>query len=38
MINKYEYYEHMKQQIAAEAKTQEEYEKRVRALADKLKI
>lgn len=37
-MNKYEYYEHMKQQIAAEAKTQEEYEKRVRALAERLKL
>jgi hypothetical protein len=37
-MNKYEYYEQMKQKIAAEAKTQEEYEKRVRALAEKLKL
>ena len=37
-MNKYKLYEMLKKQIAAEAKTPEEYEKRVKALAKKLKI
>ena len=37
-MSKFDLYERIKKQIAREAKTQEEYEKRVKALADKLKI
>lgn len=37
-MTKYELYEKIKKQIANEAKTPEEYEKRVKALAKKLKI
>ena len=37
-MTKYQLYEHIKKQIANEAKTPEEYEKRVKALAKKLKI
>ena len=37
-MSKYEAYERIKKQIAREAKTPKEYEKRVKALAKKLKI
>ena len=37
-MTKYQLYEQFKKQIANEAKTQEEYEKRIKALAKKLKI
>lgn len=37
-MTKYQLYEKIKKQIANEAKTPEEYEKRVKALAKKLKI
>lgn len=37
-MTKHQLYEHIKAQIAREAKTQAEYEKRVKALAKKLKI
>lgn len=37
-MNKYRLYEQIKAKIAKEAKTPEEYEKRVKALAKKLKI
>ena len=37
-MNKYEVYERIKAEIARTAKTPEEYERRVKALARKLKI
>ena len=37
-MNKYEVYERIKEEIARTAKTPEEYERRVKALARKLKI
>lgn len=37
-MSKYQYYEMMKKKIAAEAKTPQEYEKRIRALAKKLGV
>lgn len=37
-MSKYEYYERIKKQIAKEAKSPQEYQKRVKALAKKLKI
>ena len=37
-MNKYQLYEHVKAEIAKTAKTAEEYERRVKALAKKLKI
>jgi hypothetical protein len=37
-MTKLELYERIKKQIAQEAKTSEEYERRVKALAKKLKI
>ena len=37
-MTKHQLYEKIKKQIANEAKTPEEYEKRVKALAKKLKI
>lgn len=37
-MNKYQLYEQIKSKIAKESKTPEEYEKRVKALAKKLKI
>lgn len=36
--NRFEYYEKMKEKIRQEAKTPQEYERRIKALADKLKI
>lgn len=38
MDNRYQIYERIKAEIARTAKSQEEYEKRVKALARKLKI
>lgn len=38
MDNRYAVYERIKAEIARTAKTQEEYERRVKALAKKLKI
>ena len=37
-MNKYEVYERIKAEIARTAKTPEEYERKVKALAKKLKI
>lgn len=37
-MNKYEVYERIKAEIARTAKTQEEYERRIKALENKLKI
>lgn len=37
-MSKYEAYERIKKQIAREAKSQQEYQRRVKALAKKLKI
>ena len=37
-MSKYEAYERIKKQIARESKTQQEYQRRVKALAKKLKI
>lgn len=37
-MNKYAVYERIKAEIARTAKTQEEYERRIRALARKLRI
>lgn len=37
-MNKYAIYERIKAEIARTAKTQEEYEKRIKALQKKLKI
>ena len=37
-MTKYQLYEQIKKQIAIEATTPEEYEKRIKALAKKLKI
>ena len=37
-MTKYQLYEQIKKQIANEAKTPEEYEKRIKALAKKLKF
>ena len=37
-MSKYSYYEATKKKIASESKTHQEYEKRVKALAKKLKI
>ena len=37
-MSKYETYERIKKQIAREAKTTQEYQRRVKALAKKLKI
>ena len=37
-MSKYELYKHIKEEIARTAKTAEEYERRVKALARKLKI
>ena len=37
-MNKYALYERIKAEIARTAKTQEEYERRIKALAKKLKI
>ena len=38
MDNRYQIYERIKSEIARTAKTQEEYEKRIKALVRKLKI
>lgn len=38
MDNRYQIYERIKAEIAQTAKTQEEYERRVKALARKLRI
>ena len=37
-MNKYAVYEHIKAEIARTAKSPEEYERRIKALAKKLKI
>lgn len=37
-MSKYEAYERIKKQIARESKTHEEYQRRVKALAKKLKV
>ncbi len=37
-MSKQSYYEAMKKKIASEAKTAEEYERRIKALAKKLKV